>query len=356
MNRTQHFALLQAMKIDKKNLLKYQKIYKYAYLLSDGIFKVVFAEEKGHSMLISLLNAMLNLQGSERIQSITLEMQEFPGVFNRKNCLLDIIGTTNAGEKVLVEIQQQGDKFFRDRVEYYMARVIENHVHKNEKYELPRIYFLGLLDFEMFPEAPQTYIHHVDQMCNGRKYFPKIQKVFVEIVKFFELEKNGITQTDHSDAAEWLRAIMGIIKEEPMPESILQNETFKKLLESVKLINFIEDIFNLEVKNMTDLQAQHEIGYSEGHEQGFADGIEKGFAEGKEKGFAEGKTKGFADGKEKGFAEGKTKGFADGKEKGFAEGSLEERSKIAKSLYANGVPLEIIMRCSGFSEEEIKNL
>ena len=340
MNRTQHFALLQAMKIDKKNLLKYQKIYKYAYLLSDGIFKVVFAEEKGHSMLISLLNAMLNLQGSERIQSITLEMQEFPGVFNRKNCLLDIIGTTNAGEKVLVEIQQQGDKFFRDRVEYYMARVIENHVHKNEKYELPRIYFLGLLDFEMFPEDPQTYIHHVDQMCNGRKYFPKIQKVFVEIAKFFELEKNGITQTDHSDAAEWLRAIMGIIKEEPMPESILQNETFKKLLESVKLINFIEDIFNLEVKNMTDLQAQHEIGYSEGHEQGFADGIEKGFA----------------DGKEKGFAEGKTKGFADGKEKGFAEGSLEERSKIAKSLYANGVPLEIIMRCSGFSEEEIKNL
>lgn len=133
---------------------------------------------------------------------------------------------------------------------------------------------------------------------------------------------------------------MGFIKEEPMPESILQNETFKKLLESVKLINFIEDIFNLEVKNMTDLQAQHEIGYSEGHEQGFADGIEKGFAEGKEKG----------------FAEGKTKGFADGKEKGFAEGSLEERSKIAKSLYANGVPLEIIMRCSGFSEEEIKNL
>lgn len=67
MNRNQHFALLQAMKIDKKNLLKYQQIYKYAYLLSDGIFKVVFAEEKGHSMLISLLNAMLDLQGSEQI-------------------------------------------------------------------------------------------------------------------------------------------------------------------------------------------------------------------------------------------------------------------------------------------------
>ena len=335
MNRSQHFALLQAMKIDKKNLLKYQQIYKYAYLLSDGIFKVVFAEEKGHSMLISLLNAMLDLQGSEQIQSITLEMQEFPGVFNRKNCSSDVINT-QMPEKVLVEIQQQGDKFFRDRVEYYMARVIENHVHKNEKYELPRIYFLGLLDFEMFPEEPQIYLHHVDQMCNGRKYFPKIQKIFVEIAKFFELEKNGITQNDNSDAAAWLRAIMSIIQEKPMPESILHNKIFKKLLESVKLINFIEDIFNLEVKNMTDLQAQHEIGYSEGHEQGFADGIEKGFNEGKEKGFADGKEKGFNEGKEK--------------------GSLEQARKIAKSLYEQGVPIEIISHSSGLSKEEILQL
>ena len=47
MNRTQHEALLEAMKMDKKNLVKYQQIYKYAYILSDGVFKIVFAEEKG---------------------------------------------------------------------------------------------------------------------------------------------------------------------------------------------------------------------------------------------------------------------------------------------------------------------
>lgn len=105
---------------------------------------------------------------------------------------------------------------------------------------------------------------------------------------------------------------MSIIQEEPMPESILHNKIFKKLLESVKLINFIEDIFNLEVKNMTDLQAQHEIGYSEGHEQGFADGIEKG--------------------------------------------SLEQARKIAKSLYEQGVPIEIISHSSGLSKEEILQL
>ena len=71
MNRTQHYSLLKAMEIDKSNLLKYQELYKYAYILSDGIFKIVFAEEKDHMLLISLVNAMLNLQGADAIKDIT---------------------------------------------------------------------------------------------------------------------------------------------------------------------------------------------------------------------------------------------------------------------------------------------
>ena len=319
MNRTQHYSLLKAMEIDKSNLLKYQELYKYAYILSDGIFKIVFAEEKDHSLLISLVNAMLGLQGDDAIKDITLEMQEFPGVFNKKDCILDIIGTTNAGEKVLVEVQQQGDDFFRDRVEYYISRVIENQVHTSEKYELPRIYFLGLLDFELFPEEPQVYIHHVDEMCNGRKFFPKIQKIFVEIDKFFELEKAGITASDNSEAAQWLRAIKVIVKEEPVPEKIMQNETFRHLLDSVKLINFVEELFNCEAKNMTDLKAEHEIGFSEGRAEGRAQGFSEGAAE----------------------------------ERAKAE---KEKREMAKILKEKNVAVSIIAESTGISEEEIQAL
>ena len=319
MNRTQHYSLLKAMEIDKSNLLKYQELYKYAYILSDGIFKIVFAEEKDHTLLISLVNAMLGLQGDDAIKDITLEMQEFPGVFNKKDCILDIIGTTNAGEKVLVEVQQQGDDFFRDRVEYYISRVIENQVHTSEKYELPRIYFLGLLDFELFPEEPQKYIHHVDEMCNGRKFFPKIQKIFVEIDKFFELEKAGITANDNSEAAQWLRAIKVIVKEEPVPEKIMQNETFRHLLDSVKLINFVEELFNCEAKNMTDLKAEHEIGFSEVRAEGRAQGFSEGAAE----------------------------------ERAKAE---KEKREMAKILKEKNVAVSIIAESTGFSEKEIQAL
>ena len=271
----------------------------------------------------------------------------------------DIIGTTNAGEKVLVEVacnlipvsktsfgqewiqtsfgyqaaqplsrnkiaephgHQQGDDFFRDRVEYYISRVIENQVHTSEKYELPRIYFLGLLDFELFPEEPQKYIHHVDEMCNGRKFFPKIQKIFVEIDKFFELEKAGVTVNDNSEAAQWLRAIKVIVKEEPVPEKIMQNETFRHLLDSVELINFVEELFNAEVKNMTDLKAEHEIGFSEGR----------------------------AEGRAQGFSEGKTEGAAEERKK-----ANEERLEMARAMLAEGDSIEKVTRIFKLSESEV---
>ena len=352
------------MEIDKKNLLKYQEIYNYAYILSDGIFKIVFAEEKDHTLLISLVNAMLDLHDGEAIKEITLEMQEFPGAFTKKDCIVDIIGTTNAGERVLVEVQQQGDEFYRDRVEYYMSRVIENQVHTSKKYELPRIYFLGLLDFTLFPEEPQKYIHHVDEMCNGRKFFPKIQKIFVEIEKFFRLEEKGITTNDNSEAAQWLRAIKVTINEEPVPEKIMQNETFRRLLDSVKLINFAEELFNCEVKNVTDLMAEHEIGFAEGkkegHAEGFVQGKTEGHAEGREAGLAEGRAEGFAQGKTEGHAEGReagrAEGFAQGKTEGLNEGELRKAREIAKGLRDDGVPMEIIVRRSGLSEDEIRKL
>lgn len=308
MNREEYQALLSAYKEDKNNLIKYRKVYKYAYLLSDGIFKIVFAEDKTHAKLISLLNAMLDLKGENAINFITLDMQEFPGAFDKKNCILDLICTTESESRILVEVQQKGEDLFRDRVEYYVSRVIENQVHKNEQYELPQIYFLGLLDFVLFPDEPAEYIHHVEETCRGKSFFPKIQKVFVEISKFFSLEKDGITEKDTSASAEWLRAIQCFIREEPMPERLLENPVFQDLQKSLLLSNFTDELFNAEVNKMTDLKFEHEVGFKEGR------------AEGRE------------------------------------EGNRNAKLEMAKGLRDDGVSIDIIAKRSGLSEEEIRKL
>jgi predicted transposase/invertase (TIGR01784 family) len=137
----------------------------------------------------------------------------------------------------------------------------------------------------------------------------------VEIDKFFELEKAGITKNDDSEAAQWLRAIKVIVKEEPVPEKIMQNETFRHLLDSVKLINFVEELFNCEARNMTDLKAEHEIGFSEGR------------------------------------AEGRAQGAAE--ERAKAE---KEKREMAKILKEKNVAISIIAESTGFSEKEIQSL
>ena len=70
-------------------------------------------------------------------------------------------------------------------------------------------------------------------------------------------------------------------------------------------------LFNCEAKNMTDLKAEHEIGFSEGKAEGAAE------------------------------------------ERAKAE---KEKREMAKGLRDDGVAMEIIVRRTGFSEEEIRAL
>ena len=79
---------------------------------------------------------------------------------------------------------------------------------------------------------------------------------------------------------------------------------------------------------MTDLMAEHEIGFAKGKKEGREAGFVKGFA----------------------------KGFAEGFIESFAEGELKKAREISKGLRDDGVSMEIIVRRSGHSEEEIRKL
>ena len=57
-----------------------------------------------------------------------------------------------------------------------------------------------------------------------------------------------------------------------------------------------------------------------------------------------------------GFDKGMVKGRAEGREEGRAEGRAEERIKNARSLKANGIPLDIIASSLGLSQDEIEEL
>ena len=66
----------------------------------------------------------------------------------------------------------------------------------------------------------------------------------------------------------------------------------------------------------------------------------------------EGKEEGLAEGMEKGLAEGMKKGLAEGMEKGMNKRSLE----IARKMLANGMDAATVMKITGLSESQLKQL
>jgi predicted transposase YdaD len=78
------------------------------------------------------------------------------------------------------------------------------------------------------------------------------------------------------------------------------------------LINFVEELFNCEAKNMTDLKAEHEIGFSEGR------------------------------------AEGRAQGAAEERKK-----ANEERLEMARAMLAEGDSIEKVTRIFKLSESEV---
>ena len=60
--------------------------------------------------------------------------------------------------------------------------------------------------------------------------------------------------------------------------------------------------------------------------------------------------------KAEGLAEGFGKGRVEGRAEGLVEGRSETLVEVAKNLLSIGTPIESIMKVTGMTEDEIKNL
>ena len=68
------------------------------------------------------------------------------------------------------------------------------------------------------------------------------------------------------------------------------------------------------------------------------------------------KLEGLMEGHKEGHKEGLAKGREEGLAEGRAEGEMNKGLEIARQMKAEGLPLEMIARCTGLSMEQIKDL
>ncbi|WP_297698959.1 PD-(D/E)XK nuclease family transposase [uncultured Fibrobacter sp.] len=267
MNRSDFFAMVKDVHQHPERLAEYRKTYKNIYPFSDGIFKMLMANEAKPERTVKFLNAMLMLSGGNAIKSFTLGVPENPGVLDDKSAIFDIYGVTQGGSPVLIEVQQTFNTLFVDRLIYYTSRVVSRTVKKSQDYNLPHIYVLSLLTENQFPLERDTYLHHAQLVRNRRMFYDKLDVYLVEVEKFFAIDdRTPLESREMTDRAEMLRIFRDVLEEKEIPAEKLQRLLDKEFAKDVSLQGFTDETLLNEVDGMTDMLYEKQGAYLQGKE------------------------------------------------------------------------------------------
>ena len=215
--------------------------HRNVYFYNDGCIKKILASEKNLMLTTDLVNAALNLVGSDRIENPKLVNPYIPGELGYRSVEPDLLLTNDRGEKIprdriSIDVQHENnDSLFNDRLVLYVARLTSGMEKVGKFTFLENLHVVSFQFFDAFKESP-NYRHKV-QLRNQeqRVYFDRQTVTLIEVNKF--LKQKERFAGDNSRIAQWLRAIDTLNREADFSE-FAADPVFKVLQNEVKLCNF----------------------------------------------------------------------------------------------------------------------
>ena len=283
---------------------------------NDVAFKKIFGNEEKKEILISFLNAVLNLQGEKEIDDIEiLTPSQLPPIQYLKLSILDVKAKDKRGVTFIVEMQMAklaGDK---KRFQYYGAKTYVAQIERGENYPvLNPVFLIAVLDYNTFldEEDKDFYLsrHLFVNERTKKQQLKGLEFYFLELPKFTkdESELTGILD-------KWVYFIKHASNLDIVPESA-DTSALKAAYEVANRFSWNRD--ELELYDYWDMKTQDERGKVQAAlEEGLEQGLKEGLKEGLEK------------------------------------GRQDAQKEIARSMLAEGLSPEMIARVTPFSIEEI---
>ena len=296
---------------------------RYVNPYTDFGFKKLFGTEINKDLLISFINSLLH--GKEVVKDLTYLNTEHLGTGEAdRKAVFDVYCENENGEKILVEMQRGEQQFFKDRTLFYTTFPIrEQQVIKDWDYQLKAIYVIGILNFK-FDKVHDNYYHHEVQLLDVETkevFYDKLTFIYLEMPKFnkSEDELNGMFE-------KWLFVLRNLSRLMERPKA-LQERIFTRLLEAAEIARFTKveyDAYEESLKVYRDWKNTIDTAELKGEKKGF----KKGHKEGLEK----------------------------GEKIGIEKGEKRKAIEMAQRLKDKGVAINIIVECSGLTEEQINAL
>jgi predicted transposase/invertase (TIGR01784 family) len=289
---------------------------KYLNPFTDFGFKKLFGSEPNKELLIDFLNQLLPPQ--HQIQDLTYARSEMLGDTRLdRGAVFDIYCVSPSGERFIVEMQKAKQLYFKDRRVFYATWPIREQAQRGDDWDfkLSAVYLVGILDFVFAEDKDGTEVCHRVQLKDqvNRVFYDKLMLIYLEMPKFQKTEAELETTFD-----KWLYVLKHLPHLTDRPAK-LQERVFSKLLEAAEIGKF----------NREEL-AEYENSLK--HYRDMKNVVDTAKVEGRAEGLAEGR------------AEGKV------------EGKIEGKIEVARNLLQEKLPLSLIAKATGLSEEEIAAL
>ena len=283
---------------------------------TDWGFKKIFGDEE---LLISFLNSLL--EGEHVITSLEYMNNEWiTKQKEERKVIYDLYCETDTGKHIIVEMQKRRQEHFKDRALYYSACSIAEQGERGEwDYELTPVYGVFFLDFKMDNDISDYYCKDVSlvEKYTGKVFSNKLRHIYIELPRFLKSE---------SECDSFFECwIYNLANMKQMKEISFKDRDaiFGRLETLASKANMSKDEraqYKHEWKIYNDYFNSVDTAKKEGHAEGLKEGHEKGIAE------------------------------------GIAEGEQRKNLENARNFKALGVSIDIIMKATGWSLEEIKKL
>ena len=251
---------------------------RYINFYTDFAFKKIFGTEANKDLLISFLNALLDLKGDGEIKDLTyLNSENLGEDIRERRAIYDVYCQTKGGDRFIVEMQKAKQDHFQDRSIYYSSFAIREQGQKGKKDNMPwdyclsPVYVVGILNFEMDEtNKSDKVISKVKLKDEDNKDFSdKLNFIFVEMPKFRKTETELETFMD-----KWLYVIKNLYRLQDKPAALTEG-IFKKLFEVAEIAAFSKNErydYEENLKNYLDwfnvMRTAKNEGRAEGREEG----------------------------------------------------------------------------------------
>ena len=126
--------------------------FKYADLLNDDVFKLVFGQESTKDVMIEFLNQVINDRTIVDVDFMDKEMH--PDMRRSKGSVYDLLCRTDDGSKVIVELQRRKQDSYAERMLYYSMHQILKQVESGESsFDFCPVYVISILNFTLEQNA-----------------------------------------------------------------------------------------------------------------------------------------------------------------------------------------------------------